>query len=268
KPRLWRLKKSQGLIVYYGLNNKGADEISQRLKKALPAGRQEKFNFPLGISVAKTNCERTAISEEGVKDYLKGFNLTKDIASYMTINISCPNAHGGQPFTDAESLDKLLKEITKHRNEKPIFLKMPPDLKHSEIDDIIKIAEKYKIDGFICTNLTKDRTNKKMMSHISEKSPVEYGGISGKPVEELSNETIKYIYKKTQGKAIIIGCGGIFDAKDAYKKIRLGASLLQMMTGMIFEGPQLIGEINQGLVKLLKKDGLTNISQAVGIDNK
>ncbi len=261
KPRLWRLKKSQGLVVYYGLNNKGADEISNRIKKG-------KFNFPIGISVAKTNCERTVISEEGIKDYLKGFNLTKDIASYMTVNISCPNAHGGQPFTDKESLDKLLKEITKNRNKKPIFIKMPPDLKRSEIDDIIKISAKYKIDGFICTNLTKDRANKKMMAKVYEKNIVGFGGISGKPVEDLSNETIKYIYKKTEGKAIIIGVGGIFSAEDAYKKIRLGASLLQIITGMIFEGPQLVGEINQGLVKLLKKDGLENISQAVGIDNK
>ncbi len=261
RPRLWRLKKSQGLIVYYGLNNKGADEISNRIKK-------EKFKFPLGVSVAKTNCERTAMSDEGIKDYLKGFNLTKEICSYMTINISCPNTHGGQPFTDPESLAKLLKVIAKNRNKKPVFLKMPPDLKRSEIDDIIEIAAKSKIDGFICTNLTKDRTNKKMMTKIHEKNIVEFGGISGKPVEDLSNETIKYIYKKTQGKSIIIGVGGIFNAEDAYKKIRLGASLLQMITGMIFEGPQVIGEINQGLVKLLKKDGLENISQAVGIDNK
>ncbi|MDP2642431.1 MAG: quinone-dependent dihydroorotate dehydrogenase [Candidatus Peregrinibacteria bacterium] len=261
KPRLWRLKKSQGLIVYYGLNNRGADEISKRIKK-------DRFRFPVGISVAKTNCERTAISQEGIKDYLKGFNLTKGIGSYMTINISCPNAHGGQPFTDAESLGRLLKVIAKNRNKKPIFIKMPPDLKHSEIDTIIEVAQKYKIDGFICTNLTKDRANKKMMSKIYEKNIVGFGGISGKPVEDLSNETIKYMYKKTQGKAIIIGVGGIFSAEDAYKKIRLGASLLQMITGMIFEGPQVIGEINQGLVKLLKKDGLENISQAVGLDNK
>jgi|GEM_PF-67436 len=261
KPRLWRLKKSQGLIVYYGLNNKGSDEISNRIKK-------EKFRFPLGVSVAKTNCERTALSEEGIKDYLKGFNLTKTIGSYMTINVSCPNAHGGQPFTDAESLDKLLKVIHKNRNKKPILIKMPPDLKRSEIDDIIEISAKYKIDGFICTNLTKDRMNKKMMAKVHEKNIVGFGGISGKPVEDLSNETIKYIYKKTQGKVLIIGVGGIFSEEDAYKKIRLGASLLQMITGMIFEGPQVVGEINQGLVKLLNKDGLENISQAVGLDNK
>ncbi|PIZ76284.1 hypothetical protein COY05_01850 [Candidatus Peregrinibacteria bacterium CG_4_10_14_0_2_um_filter_38_24] len=261
KPRLWRLKKSQGLIVYYGLNNKGADEISERIKK-------DRFKFPVGISVAKTNCERTAISQEGIKDYLKGFNLTKGIGSYMTINISCPNAHGGQPFTDSESLNQLLKVIAKNRNKKPVFIKMPPDLKRKELDNIIEISLKYKIDGFICTNLTKDRTNKKMMSKIHEKNIVGFGGISGKPVEDLSNETIKYLYKKTQGKAIIIGVGGIFNAEDAYKKIRLGASLLQMITGMIFEGPQVIGEINQGLVKLLKKDGLKNISEAVGLDNK
>lgn len=143
---------------------------------------------------------------------------------------------------------------------KPIFLKISPDLNKDEIDKIINISIKYKIDGFVCTNLTKNRNNK----NIIEKNIPEKGGLSGKAVKDLSNEIISYIYKKTQGKFIIIGVGGIFSGKDAYEKIKSGASLVQLITGMIFEGPQLISQINLELVNLLKKDGYKNISEAIG----
>jgi len=145
---------------------------------------------------------------------------------------------------------------------------MAPDLTHEELDEIIKTCDKHKIDGFICTNLTKDRNNEELKKHLHDKNIKEVGGISGKPVRDLSTKSIRYIYKKTKGKYIIIGCGGVFSAKDAYEKIKAGASLIQMITGMIFEGPQLMSEINQGLVKLLKKDGYKNISEAIGIDHK
>jgi dihydroorotate dehydrogenase len=186
----------------------------------------------------------------------------------MTINISCPNAFGGQPFTDPQKLGQLLQEISKLPKTKPIFLKMPPDLSISNIDQIIELARQFKIDGFICTNLTKDRIELSIKEKIKENLPTDKGGISGKVIERLSDDLIKYIYSKTKGEFVIVGCGGIFSAGDAYRKIRLGASLLQLITGMIFEGPQLIGEINHGLVRLLKKDGFKNISEAVGADNK
>jgi dihydroorotate dehydrogenase len=135
--------------------------------------------------------------------------------------------------------------------KKPIFLKISPDLSRESIDVILKIAIKNGIDGFICSNLTKKKGTKS-------------GGYSGKILEEKSNELLKYVYEKTKGKKIIIGVGGIFSAEDAYRKIKLGASLVQLITGMIYEGPGLIGEINEGLVKLMEKDGHKNISEAVG----
>lgn len=260
KPRLWRLEKSKGLIVYYGLKNEGAEKIAKKLKN-------KKFNIPVGISIAKTNCKETATTEAGIKDYAKAYKTLNDLGDYFTINISCPNAYGGLPFTDKDKLEVLLAELEKTPTEKPVFLKLAPDLTHKEIDELIEVADNHKIDGFICTNLTKDRENEYIKEHLKDADPVSHGGISGKPIKDLSTKIIKYVYKKTNGKYVIIGCGGIFTAKDAYEKIKAGASLLQMITGMIFEGPQAISEINLGLVKLLTKDGYDNISEAVGKDS-
>ncbi len=257
KPRLWRLKKSEGLVVYYGLKSDGCEKIAEKLKN-------EKFNIPIGISVAKTNNKQTVNKEAGINDYIKAFSTLKDIGEYMTINISCPNAFGGQPFTKPEDLNDLLAEIEKIPRDKPVFLKLAPDLSAKELDDIIDVCDNHRIDGFICSNLTKDRENAEIKKHLKDADIKTVGGISGKPVRDLSTKLIRYIYQKTNGKYIIIGCGGVFSAEDAYEKIKAGASLIQLITGMIFEGPQLISEINQGLVKLLKKDGYENISEAVG----
>ncbi|MDO8657747.1 MAG: quinone-dependent dihydroorotate dehydrogenase [Candidatus Levybacteria bacterium] len=283
KPRLFRLKKSQSLVVYYGLKNKGAEEISNRLKN-------KRFNIPVGISIAKTNNKETCELSAGIKDYVKAYKAFANIGAYITINISCPNTYGGQPFTDSEKLDKLLFEIDKIPTKKPIFLKVSPDLSKKEIDAILEVAKNHKVDGFVCTNLTKNRNNKKIL----DKDVPKVGGISGKVVEDLSNELISYIYKSCHpGEAttsigsrfardsiaslqndngkkreyIIIGVGGVFSAEDAYKKIKSGANLIQMITGIIYEGPQVISEINQGLVKLLKNDNYSNISKAVGVKN-
>ena len=254
--RLWRLIKSQGLLINYGLNNRGAEEISKRLSN-------QKFLLPVGTNIAKTNCKETVEVKAGIADYVKAYKLLANIGHYSVINISCPNAFGGEPFTDPERLESLLVEIKKVPSKKPIFVKIAPDLKEAVVDSIIEISLKHGVKGFVCTNLTKNRNNQKIL----DKNLPKIGSISGKPIEELSEKMISYVYKKTKGKAVIIGVGGIFSAKDAYRKIRLGASLVQMITGMIFEGPQVISEINQGLVKLLKKDGFKNISEAVGKDN-
>lgn len=255
KPRLWRLKKSQSLLVYYGLKNRGAEEISRRLAK-------KHFSFPVGISVAKTNSEKTVDEEMGIADYGKAFSLfnEKNVGDYFTINISCPNAFGGEPFTDPGKLDRLLAAIRKVQCNKPVFIKMPAELSVPVVDEIISLARKYRITGFICTNLAKDRSNR----HIKDRDVHSLGGMSGKVVSELSDNLISYIYRKTKGEFVIIGVGGVFSAEDAYRKIKLGASLIQLITGMIFEGPQLISEINQGLVQLLHRDGYTSIAQAIG----
>lgn len=260
KPRLWRLKKSQSLAVHYGLTNSGCEAISERLKN-------KKFIIPVGINIAKTNCRETVDTAVAIEDYFKVYKAFYNIGSYITINISCPNAFGGQPFTDSRKLDALLAKIASIPKTKPIFLKISPDLNQKEINEIIDVALKFNIDGFICTNLTKNRNNK----NIVDKTVPELGGLSGKVVEDLSLQLIRYVYKKInnqslnrKNKTIIIGVGGIFTAEDAYKKIKAGASLVELITGMIFEGPQAISDINMGLVKLLKKDGYKNISEAIG----
>lgn len=257
KPRLWRLKESKSLLVYYGLKNEGCERIAGRLKG-------KKIIFPLGISVAKTNNEKTVSLEGGIEDYLKAFREMSGIADYITINISCPNAFGGCPFTSREYLEALLSKISSARSSKPIFLKLSPNLAKEELDAIIEVSGKYGIDGFVCSNLTKDRRNGK----IKDLDFPEKGGMSGKVVEDLAEEQIRYIFSSTKGRFVIIGCGGVFCAEDAYRKIRLGASLIQMITGMIYEGPQVIGQINRGLDRLLKKDGFVSISEAIGVDNE
>ena len=253
KPRLWRLKNSKGLLVWYGLKNNGCEVLSKKLKK-------RKFKIPIGINVAKTNSPDTVETEKGIDDYTKAFEKFTNIGAYYTINISCPNTYGGQPFTDVERLDRLLARIDKIPTKKPIFLKLSPDLTNKELDEIISVCRKHRVHGFICSNLSKNRTNKQ----IKDKIPSTEGGMSGKIVEKLSNEVISHLYKKTKGNYVIIGLGGVFCAEDAYKKIKLGVSLVQLITGMIFEGPQVISEINLGLVRLLERDGFENISQAIG----
>lgn len=257
KPRLWRLPKTKGLVVYYGLKNDGCEKIATRLTN-------KKFRFPIGISIAKTNCQATADTTAGIADYVKAYTQLKNIGDYITINISCPNAFGGQPFTDKDRLEKLLTAIDSVPAQKPLFLKISPDLTDQELDDVLAIAQGHNIAGFVCTNLTKNRD----AITILDANLPDKGGISGKVLNEISNKFIAKIYTQTHGQKIIIGVGGIFSAADAYEKIKRGASLVQLITGMIFEGPQLIGDINRGLVTLLEKDGYTNIAQAVGANHR
>ncbi len=257
RPRLWRAPNSKSLVVHYGLKSAGALSIADKLK-------QLQFKIPIGTSVAKTNNLQTVEEKAGIADYVKAFKAFTKLGDYYTINISCPNTYGGQPFTHPVKLDHLLTKIDQVKTKKPIFVKFSPDLKRSHVDAIIKFCLKHRVDGVILSNLTKNRLNPAIKDH----NLPTFGGMSGKVVEELSNSLIKYVYKKYGNKLIIVGCGGVFSAEDAYKKIRLGASLIQMITGMIYEGPQVIGDINRGLVKLLKKDGFSHISEAIGIDVK
>ena len=247
--RLKRIPEKRSIFVNFGLNNKGANKIHSKLKS-------KKYEIPFGVSIAKTNCKETADPEIAVKDYVYSIKKFKDVGQYITINISCPNAYGGQPFSNPELYNKLLKEVSKLKISKPLFVKLSPDLDKNTIDKIIKISNRHKIiSGFICSNLTK-------------KGLAKSGGFSGKIVADKANELLAYAYKKTKGKYILMGVGGIFSAEDAYKKIKLGANLVQLITGMIYEGPNLISEINRGLVNLLKKDGYSNIGEAVGADFK
>lgn len=259
KPRLWRLPKSQGLVVYYGLKNDGAEVIAKRL-------RNKKFEIPIGVSVAKTNNEKTVDVSAGIADYEKAYRAFTNIGAYITVNISCPNAFGGEPFTSPEKLETLLSHLDQVSSTKPVFIKMPADLSPQETDALLDVAKTHRVQGVIIANLTKNRNNPQIIQ--KEIEGITKGGISGKPMYDIANNMISYVYKNYKDRFIIIGSGGVFTAEDAYEKIRRGASLIQLATGMIFGGPQTIGEINQGLVKLLKQDGYKNVSEAVGAANR
>lgn len=255
KPRLWRLPKSEALIVYYGLKNEGCFSVRDRLKN-------KQHKIPLGISVAKTNCKETVDIKTGIEDYQQAMKAFLDFADYITINISCPNAFGGEPFTKPELLEQLLCATDSLNPKQSVFLKMPVDLSFDEIDKLVDVALKHKVDGLILSNLTKRRDRKEITKE--DIMPTEKGGISGRPVFDASNDLISHLYQKYGNHFILIGTGGIFSAEDAYEKILRGASLVQLATGMIFRGPQVIGQINNGLVKLLERDGYKSIKEAIG----
>ncbi len=257
RPRLYRLHKSKGLVVNYGLKNIGAKKIITKLKK------YNNSSFPLGISIAKTNCRETVGINDGVADYYNCLKQLYDnrIGDFYTLNISCPNTYGGEPFTTTSKLRKLLDKISTIDIKKPIFVKMPINLNWKEFKKLLDVIAGYQLDGVIIGNLTKKRDTELIKDKLSKNIK---GGISGKPTEKLNNDLISKTYQKYKDKLIIIGVGGIFNAEDAYDKIKRGATLVQLITGMVFEGPQLIGEINQKLVDLLKKDGYRNIREAVG----
>lgn len=257
KPRLWRLPKSQGLVVYYGLKNAGVEAISAKLR-----GRT--FAIPLGTSVAMTNCKENLEIANAVADYAKAFRMTAEIGDYTTVNVSCPNAQGGQPFMDPAKLDLLLGKLDMVKTRKPVFVKLSPDVTRRELDQILDVIGRHRVDGIITTNLTKKRDN----PLIEDEDLPAVGGVSGKPVQDLADRLLAYIYRREKDRYVLVGCGGVFTAEDAYRKIRLGANLVQLVTGMIFEGPQAISEINRGLARLLREDGYRNVSEAVGVDNR
>ncbi len=248
KPRLYRLPKFKTLRINYGLKNLGAEVLHKKLQNKI-------LRFPVGINIAKTNIQETSEINKGIEDYFFTYKIFKNVGDYFTINISCPNTCEKHPiFAEPQNLDLLLKKLFSIPKSKPVFIKLSPDLGEATLEEILKVCGKYSIDGFVCTNLTKVN----LFNHSGK------GGFSGKAVETLSNQMIRKVYQFYGGKKIIIGVGGIFTAENAYRKIKAGASLVELITGMIFEGPQVISEINFGLVKLLKADGYKNISEAIG----
>lgn len=258
KKRLWRLSEIKALVVNYGLPNEGVEKVVQRLSV-------KTFRFPIGISLAKTNCQECAVDEVGMRDYLKGMKVSAGVGDYYTINVSCPNAYGGQPFQDARSLDRLLSVLDTVETSKPVFIKLSADTRLQDVESIVEAAGRHHVNGFIIANLTK-QYDKSGIAEELQKQGITTGGISGKPTEVLSNALLSAFYRRCKSRYVLIGCGGVFTAEDAYRKIKCGASLVQLITGMIYEGPQSIGEMNKGLVQLLQRDGFKRISDAVGID--
>lgn len=261
KPRLYRLPKSKSILVNYGLKNIGVDAIIKKINN------RRHDNVVLSMSIGRTNCKETADPEFGINDIHSCFQkiIDSNLGNFYTLNISCPNLYGGNSFTTADSLRKLLEKIYTLDFSKPLFIKMPINLPWNEFKSLLDVAIDFKVDGVIIGNINKDRNDPLIKDKIPEHIK---GFASGLPTQKLSTELISKTYNEYHDSLIIIGVGGIFSAQDAYEKIKKGASLVQLITGLVYEGPQLVGQINKGLVSLLRKDGYNNIHEAIGSYHK
>lgn len=255
KPRLWRLPKSQAIVVHFGLNSSGSQAVADRL-------RHREFRLPVAVSIAKANLPTMDTVTEGIGDYLQAATNLCQIGQWLVINISCPNTSGGEPFADPKNLDALLAALEPVVRHRPVFIKLPVDLPWAQLDGLIAVAERHEVTGFTCTNLAKDRDP----GLITDAVVPSQGSISGKVMEARSNEVLAQVYRRTAGRRPLVGVGGIFTAADAYRKIRLGASAVQLITGLIYRGPSAISDIKRGLVRLLQRDGLSSLQAAIGLD--
>ncbi len=264
KPWYTRLPKSRSIIVNSGLRSEGAQKVIDRAKDYPKAMLK---NFPLNVSIAKTNSINTATKQQGIDDYVASFELWEKSgnARYYTINISCPNTFGGEPFTTPEDLEDLLRAIDKLRVRRPVFVKFPIDKSWKETKALLDVCARHAVQGITLGNLYKDRTTVKLQEKYDKNIK---GNFSGKPCWEKSNELLEKMYAEYSDRFVFSGVGGVFTAEDAYTKIRLGASLVEFVTGLIFQGPAVVGQMNRDLAVLLKRDGFSHVAEAVGADVK
>lgn len=243
KPRLKRMIRSQSLVVYKGLKNDGVDVIINRLKRT-----RKPANFVWGISIAKTNDEKTVSPEAGVADYTHSFRRVNEeaVGDFYTINISCPNVHGGESFTTPELLKPLMVSFESVECHKPVYVKMPINLSWEAFNQLLEILDVHNVQGVVIGNLNKQYAD----ADFPEEAPSVYrGGLSGKTCRSLSTELIKKTKAHWGDRFTIVGCGGVMSAEDALEKLDAGADLLQLISGMIFNGPHLMKEIAQALAK-------------------
>lgn len=258
RPRLFRLPQDLAALNRMGFNNSGAAAMATRLAQS------QASLSPMGINLGKSKV--TPLSAAAA-DYLASFRLLKDWGDYFVVNVSSPNTPGLRSLQDAAGLSLILDALQQeNQGQKPILVKIAPDLEWEAIADIISIAKTYQLAGIVATNTTIRRDNLKTQAIAATGKLVkeEAGGISGVPVRDRSTEIIRFIWKQTQGQMPIIGVGGIFTPEDAWEKITAGASLVQVYTGWIYEGPWMVSRILTGLLQKLKERGLVSISEAVG----
>lgn len=255
RPRLFRLPNDRALINRLGFNNEGTVRVVERLKKIRPA-------CVLGVNIGRN---KDVPNEEAVENYLKSFDLATEVADYIAVNISSPNTPDLRELQRAENLEDLLGALQKRNKElsaKPLLVKIAPDLTDREIESIVDVCTGLGIAGVIATNTTVSREGL-----ITDVESIGAGGLSGKPLQERSNEVISRIHRYSGGKLPVIGVGGVFTAEDAFEKIAAGACLVQAYTGFIYHGPSFASDINAGLAKILEKRGFPKIDDAVGSAN-
>ena len=248
RPRMFRLVEDRALINRMGLNNDGAAAVGDRLRTDPDPG------IPVGVNIALS---------EGVgagnapADYRETYERVGDAADYVAVNVSCPNSEGVRDLQNRDSLEAIVGELI-DAGADPLLVKLSPDLPELATVEALSVVDDYGLDGVIAVNTTTDRPG--LRSHTE----AERGGLSGAPIEDRATEAVRFVAERTD--VPVIGVGGVADAAGAYAKIRAGASLVQLYTGLVYEGPTLARDINRGLLELVERDGFGSVTEAVGAD--
>jgi len=255
KPRAFRLPQDRALINRMGLNNDGAKTIIKRLKN-------KKVSIPLGINIAKTH-NPDIMGDAAIRDYVHSFNVAKRIADYITVNISCPNTTEGKTFEDTNALDELLSALKIRDDARvvPTLIKFSSDLTKEHLMELLEVCENHRVHGYVACNTSSGRdglqTNKQTLEKIGR------GGLSGRPIANKSVQIIGWISEATKGQKPIIGVGGVDSFETAHRMMLAGADLLQVYTGLLYEGPRLLKSINKQLVEELDRLDIQSIHQLV-----
>ncbi|MEO0540939.1 MAG: quinone-dependent dihydroorotate dehydrogenase [Cyanobacteria bacterium P01_A01_bin.105] len=264
RPRLFRLPLDGAALNRMGFNNQGAAQLAARLEGLAPPA----YPIPIGVNLGKS---KVTPLEQAAQDYLGSFKLLAALGDYFVVNVSSPNTPGLRSLQAKSQLAPILNALQQaNTDQKPLLVKISPDLAQENIDDVIDLAREYQLAGLIATNTTLSRQGLRTQKiQATGQSPSqEAGGISGAPVRQRATEMIHYIYQQTHGELPIIGVGGIFNADDAWEKITAGASLVQVYTGFVYEGPWIARQILQGLLQRLDEHGLDTLQQAVGLGHR
>ncbi len=250
KPRMFRHVEEETIQNAMGFNNEGMYKVQQRLKARYP------FTTPIGVNIGKN---KVTPEQDAISDYTQLIRGLHDLGDYLVINISSPNTPGLRDLQNETFIAELFAQA-KALTDKPILLKIAPDMTPEQAVALATLAVEKGADGIIATNTTVDYS---LVAH-----PKAIGGLSGKVLKEKSFIIFEAVAKELFGKTVLISVGGIDSAEEAYRRIKAGASLVQVYSALIFKGPELIGEINRGLVDLLKRDGYSNITEAIGADRR
>lgn len=256
KPRLFRLEADRAVINRMGFNNDGADAVAGRL-----LGRER------DLGVVGVNLGKNKDTVDGVSDFVVGAKTFAPLADYLVVNVSSPNTPGLRALQSPEALSQILRGVRRVLSEQEagpsLLLKIAPDLTEQDEDDIAAVVLTEKIDGLIVSNTTLERPEM-----LESPAKAETGGLSGRPLFRPSTDLLSRMYRKTGGQVPIIGVGGIETGKQAYEKIRAGASLVQIYSALVYEGPGLVARINRELLTCLRGEGFTSVADAVGADHR
>jgi len=256
-PRPWfhRLPEYESMMVHVGLANKGSERIMQEVEKAYTRSRQMKIS----VSLARTNDRFVGDDEEGIEDYMISLQRAADKSDLIEINISCPNTMVGERFVTPDMLDRLLTGLDRIQHKQPLMVKLPQDKEWNELKDLLDVICEHNVQGVTIANLRKDRSGLSIPSEWK-------GNLSGRPCETKANSLIEQTYREYGTRLAIAGVGGVSTAEQAYWKIRHGSSLVMLVSALIYQGPQVMTQIRQGVAELLRRDGFKHISDAVGVD--